>query len=571
VRLHPPGRSLPLWGVAVAAVAVAVACTGVACTGPVAASGRSVGTASPVRTRATPSDWTVYHGEPDGSGAPSRAPNLRSPTRAWQSPTLDGAVYGEPLEAAGRVIVATERDTVYALAAASGRVAWSTHVGDPVPADELPCGNVVPTVGITGTPLVDLARSEVFVVADELVHGRPTHRLVGLDLYTGKVLADRRVDPPGSTPAALLQRTGLALDRGHVVFGFGGNYGDCGRYHGWVVSVPASARGRIRRDEIAARPKDRQGAVWMGGAAPEVGARGSIWVATGNSAATTGAYDGSDSVVELRPTLHRVGVFAPAGWAADNAGDRDLGSSAPALLADGEVLQVGKSSTAYLLGGSHLGGVGGQRASRAVCDGTVADGGDAVRGHTVYVACRAGVEALVVGRDAVERKWDAARTVTTGGRTSNVPDDPPIVAGGLVWSVGGTVLYGLDAATGAATVRLPIGTNANDFATPSLGDGLLLVTGGRHGDAVLAFAGPHGLPKPPAPAPPAPGGARHRAPRRGPRQHVGHTQRQWQHIPTGAGHRDRQRMIVEEYSEGRVVLGGAAPDQAGVAGQEIRR
>ena len=42
---------------------------------------------------------------------------------------LDGQVYGEPLEATGRVYVATENDTIYALAANTGAVLWSSHVG----------------------------------------------------------------------------------------------------------------------------------------------------------------------------------------------------------------------------------------------------------------------------------------------------------------------------------------------------------------------------------------------------------------------------------------------------------
>ena len=46
------------------------------------------------------------------------------------------------------------------------------------------------------------------------------------------------VDPPGADTAALLQRTGLTLDAGQVVFGFGGNYGDCASYRGRVAAVP---------------------------------------------------------------------------------------------------------------------------------------------------------------------------------------------------------------------------------------------------------------------------------------------------------------------------------------------
>ena len=47
---------------------------------------------------------------------------------------------------------------------------------------------------------------------------------------TGKVELAQVVDPPGSTPAT--NGAGLALDSDRVVFGFGGNYGDCSSYHG---------------------------------------------------------------------------------------------------------------------------------------------------------------------------------------------------------------------------------------------------------------------------------------------------------------------------------------------------
>ncbi len=117
----------------------------------------------------------MYHGNPLGTGADSSGVTFNPPNPAWKSPVLDGQIYGEPLEATGRVFVATENDTVYALAANTGAVLWSTHVGTPVPSGDLPCGDISPTVGITGTPVVDVARGEIFAVADELSNGTPSH------------------------------------------------------------------------------------------------------------------------------------------------------------------------------------------------------------------------------------------------------------------------------------------------------------------------------------------------------------------------------------------------------------
>jgi outer membrane protein assembly factor BamB len=224
---------------------------------------------------------------------------------AWTSPSLDGQLYGAPLVSDDRVYVATENDTVDALSAATGAVLWSAHVGVPVPSGSLPCGDISPTVGITGTPVIDQARAELFVVADELVDGTPAHQLVGLSTVTGKTELNQNVDPAGSKPAALLQRTGLTLSAGHVVFGYGGNFGDCSTYHGWVMSVP-EAGGTPAAFEVDSATGDSQGAVWMGGAAPVVDGSGNIWVTAGNGSVTSSgqAYDDSDSVLSSRRLSH---------------------------------------------------------------------------------------------------------------------------------------------------------------------------------------------------------------------------------------------------------------------------
>ena len=209
------------------------------------------------------SDWTVYHGDPIGTGVATGVASIRTSAPQWTSPALDGQLYGEPLVAGSNVYVATENDTIDALSAATGALVWSTHVATAVPASSLSCGDISPTVGITGTPVIDVSRDELFAVADEEEQGAPTHVLVGLDTTTGKVELSQVVDPPGSVPRDLLQRTGLALDDGRVVFGFGGNYGDCGDYRGWVVAVP-EAGGSRPTFAVDGAAGQRQGAVWMG-------------------------------------------------------------------------------------------------------------------------------------------------------------------------------------------------------------------------------------------------------------------------------------------------------------------
>ncbi len=435
------------------------------------------------------SSWTVYHGDPLGTGADPSGVTFSPPNSAWTSPVLDGQVYGEPLEATGRVFVATENDTIYTLAADTGAILWSAHVGTPVPSegggDLLPCGDIQPTVGITGTPVVDTARGEIFAVADELSNGAPAHVLVGLSIYNGASMMAQRVDPPGQDPADILQRTGLNLSNGNVIFGYGGNDGDCATYSGWVGSVP---EGGGTPGYYQAVPIGHDGAVWMGGAAPEVDAAGNIWAATGNGSSST-PYDFSDSVLELSPGLARMQYFAPSTWSSDNGSDLDLGSSSPALLSNGTILQVGKSSTAYLLSQASLGGINGQIGSPISACGSDSDGGDAISGTVVYVPCGSGVEAIETSPLSVQ--W----------QTSSGAHGPPITAGGLVWSIGGSSLYGLDPANGTKVQQVSIGGEANHFPTPSVGDGLLLAPST---DQVYAFSGSAGLPGPPSPPPPAP-------------------------------------------------------------------
>ncbi len=396
------------------------------------------------------------------------------------------------------MFAATENDTVYALAANTGQVLWTSHLGTPLNPSTVSglCGNIHPTVGITGTPVIDSARNEIFVVATEAatVSGAPSaaHHLIGLDLYTGLVLMDEVIDPAGSSPPFQLQRVSLGLTAGRVVVGFGGNSGDCDPYHGLVVSAPEDGSAPSVYT-VANQPGDSQGAVWMGGAAPSIDAQGNVWVATGNSAfhSSTDTYDQSDGVLKLSPTMQLLDAFAPSAWYSDNASDLDLGSGAPALLPNGLVFEVGKSQTAYVLDQSGLGGVGGEVASTpGFC---FSDGGSADLNGTLFVPCSNGVHAVTVAGSSPVASWTASNGSAKGS---------PIVAGGLVWTIGGGNLYALNASTGVVAQSFAIGASSSSFPSPSAADGLVLAPSSTQ---IHAFAGPAGLPGPPTAIPPRPG------------------------------------------------------------------
>ncbi|MBV8932978.1 MAG: PQQ-binding-like beta-propeller repeat protein, partial [Kutzneria sp.] len=97
-------------------------------------------------------DWPTYHRDNQRSGTATMPP-VSAPSQAWHT-KLDGAVYGQPLMVGGRLLAATENDTVYALDPDTGAVQWSDNLGTPMPRADLPCGNIDP-LGITSTMAYD--------------------------------------------------------------------------------------------------------------------------------------------------------------------------------------------------------------------------------------------------------------------------------------------------------------------------------------------------------------------------------------------------------------------------------
>ena len=403
----------------------------------------------------TSADWTMYHDNNARTGFVADMPDPTRLTSLWKQP-LDGAVYAEPLVVDGQVIVATENDTLYALDARTGRVQWHTSVGTPVPLSDLPCGNIDP-LGITGTPIYDPQTGLVFAVAE--IQG-PAHMLVGVDVKTGHIKVRRLVDPPGMGPQAQQQRAALALSGGRVYIAFGGLYGDCGDYHGWVVASRTDGAGALLSYQV---PTTREGGIWAP-PGPVIDAQGNLYVAVGNGAATQGNWDHSDSVLRLSPTLQLEDGFAPQSWPSDNASDADLGSMGPVLLPNGLLYADGKSGQGYLLQADHLGGVGGQIQTISLCS---AYGGAAVSGLSLFIPCSDGLRQLQLGAGAhLVPGWHAPPQVTGS----------PVIGGQTVYSLDpdGGVLYALNAATGEVRATLSVGT-ASRFATPTLSQGSIFI------------------------------------------------------------------------------------------------
>ena len=405
-------------------------------------------------------DWPTYHGDPTRAGYRPDGPPPAAPAVAWQV-KLDGAVYASPLVVDGLVVAATEGGSLYGLDGRTGAVRWRTHLADPVPAGDLPCGNIDP-LGITGTPVYDPASGQVFAVAAQ---PGVAHVLFAVDVHSGAVRGQRPVDPPGSEPATHLQRGALLLANGTVYVPFGGNYGDCGQYLGRVVGVPVAGDGP---EVDFAVPTTREAGIWSPPGAAVL-PNGDVLVTTGNGEAVGGDWDRSDSVLRLTPQLRLVDGFAPTGWAQENSVDADLGSTGPVLLPGGHrVLAAGKGGEVYLADVDRLGGVGGELARLQDCHsyGGAATTPGPSGGAVVYLPCSGGLLQVLVGPDdRMTRGWQAPSAINSS----------PVVVGATVYAVrpGGT-LDALDGATGQPRASVPVGA-ASRFATPAASGSALFV------------------------------------------------------------------------------------------------
>lgn len=416
--------------------------------GAVARAAATSGPAAPLG-HVTPGDWPTYHLDNARDGNQTKLDPLSTLSVDWTA-KLDGAVYDQPLLVGGRILVATENDTVYALDRSSGAVLWSTHVGSPEPSSDLPCGDIDP-LGITGTMVYDPATDRVYAVAETL---GGSHTLVGLAAGTGAVEVQTPIDPPLGDAIAHQQRGALTLLNGRIYVPYGGLFGDCGQYVGQVVSVATDGTGM----QSYAVPTSREAGIW-GTAGGVVDGTDLLFTAGNGAAESTGdAYDGSDSVIELSPDLQRTDFFAPTDWATQNAGDADLGSMSPALV-DGYVYADGKAGIGYVLRNGQFGGIGGQVAE--LNDNCEAFGASTVVGDTVYLPCATGPQAVTVGADGTPQLLWKSTLPAVGS---------PTFGGGAVWDVNYFAgdLYALDPATGAALAEISLGGPTPNFVSPTL-------------------------------------------------------------------------------------------------------
>jgi PQQ enzyme-like repeat protein len=346
----------------------------------------------------------------DSAFTPSAAANLMRDLNF--DGTIVGNVYAQPLYIeegpCGRpmIIAATESNNVYALDAVDGSIIWQRNVGPPVPLADLPCPAKFDIMGITGTPIVDLASRALFLDAMTTPDGGTTkqHLILSLNVDTGDINPGWPVDVEatanynGVTFAADIQqqRPALGIVGGILYVGYGSMRDGC-QWHGWLVGVPIGNPASVTAWAAATAAGTHGGAIWgVGGIASD---GKNPFVTTGNTS-TPPTWDGGEAVIRFQPGPIFSGsptdYWAPTNWQSLDQIDSDLGASGP-LLVDVPgatpshlIVAMGKDRKAYLVNRDNLGGITSPVASAQVASSTILQAAVTYRtNESTYVALRA--------------------------------------------------------------------------------------------------------------------------------------------------------------------------------------
>jgi PQQ enzyme repeat len=406
----------------------------------------------------------------DPAFTPAAAANLKRDTNF--KGTIGGNVYAQPLYIEGgpggkaMVIAVTESNNVYALDAADGSVVWERNVGMPVPTSSLPCGDINP-LGITGTPIVDLATRSLFFDAMTTPDNGTTkrHLIFSLNVDTGTNNVGWPVDVNATaisgstafTSASQNERGALAIVSNIVYVPYGGHFGDCSTYYGWIVGVPMDNPAGV----MAWATTARGGGSWSVGGIASDGVN--PFIATGNTFGAT-AWGGGEAIIQFQSGPIFSGLtnhyWAPTNWKTLDGGDTDLGGSGPVIVdvpgakPERLVVALGKDGNAYLLDSTNLGGISTPLAQSHVGSGSIIQAAAAY--HTsqgTYIAFRRTTSQLTVFRITATSPPTIATgwTVSQSGRGSPFVTTTDGTNDVIVWVVGSEGdqrLHGYDGDTG---------------------------------------------------------------------------------------------------------------------------
>jgi len=295
---------------------------------------------------------------------------------------IQGAVYAQPLyveKGSGErdvLIVVTEENRVYGINGQSGELIWSRSLRPPVKQNDLPCGNIDP-LGVTGTPVVDSASNTFYFDAMETPDSGATkiHMIYRMSVADGSVLDGWPIDVADSLKKigedfhaeVQNQRGALALvtdaitKQTRLYIPYGGHWGDCGDYHGWVVTVDSKNSSAVRAWHVGATA----GGIWAPGGVSS--SDDHIYVATGNTEDAK-IWAGGEALLKLPLDLSfqpkSSNYFTPSNWRQLDEADADVGGVAPVLIDVPDdahsklAVGFGKDGFIYVIDRNNLGGLG---------------------------------------------------------------------------------------------------------------------------------------------------------------------------------------------------------------------
>lgn len=463
--------------------------------------------------------------------------------------SVDGKVDAEPLYVPGETVagathnvlyVVTEHDSAYAFDADTGTVLW--HVSalgtNETTSDSRGCGQVVPEIGITSTPVIDPkagAHGTIYLVAaSKDSSGSYHYRLHALDLTTGAEVSGSPVTIqatyPGTgagssngqvifDPAQYNERAGLLLLNGVVYLGWT-SHCDNGPYTGWIMGYNETTLAQTTVLNLT--PNGSEGSIWQAGAGLAADSSGNIYFLDANGTFDTSLNssgfpangDFGNAFMKLSTTGNKLAVadyFVMFNTTAESNADQDFGSGGAMLLPDvtdasGNVhhlaVGAGKDQNIYVVDRDNMGKfnasanniyqelsgalAGGEFGMAAYWNNTVYYGsvGDVLRAYPITQAKLATTPA---SQSVHIFPYPGATPSVSSNGTSN----------GILWAVDNSnpaVLYAYDAtnldkelydSSQAANGRDQFGAG-NKFITPMIANGKVFV-GTTNGVAVFGL------------------------------------------------------------------------------------
>jgi hypothetical protein len=430
--------------------------------------------------------------------------------------TVNGPVWAQPLYVEngpggkGVFIVASDSNDVYALDETTGKPVWQKNMGMPADNSGPGCGNVKP-IGITGTPVIDLGSRSVYLNAGigDANNTLSLHVLHALSIDDGSERVGWPVtvnlkSPQGvqfSAPAEN-QRGALAFLNGYLYVPYGGHDGDCGNYHGWVVSLAVNNPTALSGYSTSAA----LGGMWAVGGIASDGT--DVFVTSGNTSGAS-TWGGGEAVLRFHDGTAFDGsrttdFFYPSDWQNLDAHDTDLGGTGafvvdvPGASPSSLMVALGKNGVMYLIDRTNLGGKGkgdgtkGEGIFSAKVAGseiiTAAAAYTTASGTYVVFHARGGGTSCATGSgDLIAVKINATSPPTfttawcqdTGGDASPIVTTTDSTSNPIVWVVGaeGTnKLKGWDGVTGANVYN---GGSAGDTMTKVIHFSTLIDVKGR--------------------------------------------------------------------------------------------